>query len=96
MKFFRICCLLLELLMLCCAAVACGGDKVTETQPEETEADVKREPVNVHILVKDAKDGEVKYESGANGYDYEGETLTVPQQGIQTSRFTQGRLQEGG
>lgn len=90
MKFFRICCLLLALLMLCCAAVACGGDKVTETQPEETEADVKREPVNVHILVKDAKDGEVKYESGANGYDYEGETLTVQEILIEFMSFDHG------
>ena len=90
MKLFRICCLLLALLMIGGVMVACGGDQTVETEPEETEAKIEREPVNVNILVKNAKDGDVVYESGANGYNYEGEVLTVQEILIEFMSFDHG------
>ena len=90
MKFFRIGCLILALLLVGGAMVACGGDKTVETQPEETETKVEREPVNVNILVKNAKDGDVVYESGANGYNFEGEVLTVQEILVEFMSFDYG------
>ena len=78
MKFFRICCLILALLMIGGAMVACGGGTETKaTETDETEKQVERDAVNVNIIVRASKDGENVYESGANGYDYEGDVLTV-------------------
>ena len=78
MKFFRICCLILALLMIGGAMVACGsGTETKATETDETEKQVERDPVNVNIIVRASKDGENVYESGANGYDYEGDVLTV-------------------
>ena len=61
--------------------VACGGGGTesdeTQGNPEETGNEVERDPVNVNIIVRASEKGENVYESGENGYDFEGDTLTV-------------------
>ena len=81
MKFTKIFCLILALLMIGGAMVACGGGGTesdeTQGNPEETGNEVERDPVNVNIIVRASEKGENVYESGENGYDFEGDTLTV-------------------
>ena len=76
MKAVKILCMVLALLMVGMAFVACGGSKDDETTTG-AENNVPREPLNVNIIVKDSIDGEVKYASDDNtGYDYIGATTT--------------------
>ena len=76
MKAVKILCMVLALLMVGMAFVACGGSKDDETTTG-AENNVPREPLNVNIIVKDSIDGEVKYASDDNtGYDYIGSTTT--------------------
>ncbi len=76
MKAVKILCMVLALLMVGMAFVACGGPKDDETTTG-AENNVPREPLNVNIIVKDSIDGEVKYASDENtGYDYIGATTT--------------------
>ena len=79
MKFVKFLSLILALLLVGGALVACGGG--TETEAPETEGDVEgnvdREPINVNIIVRASEKGENVYESGHNGYDFEGETPIV-------------------
>lgn len=75
MKALKILCLVLALLMVGMAFVACGGsgDKETTTEAENI---IPSEPLNINIIVKDSVDGEVKYASGDQGYDYIGAVRT--------------------
>ncbi len=79
MKFIRIFCLVLAMLMLGGVMVACGGGAETEAETDkETQAPVQeKDAINVNIIVKTAVDGEVKYQSGVDGYDYDGSVCTV-------------------
>lgn len=92
MKFFRIFCLILALLMIGSAMVACGGgtDTGDTNVGEDTGNQGKAEPVNVNIIVRASKTGENVYESGANGYDYEGEVVTVQEILIEFMSFDYG------
>ncbi len=76
MKFVKILSLVLALLMMGGVMVACGGGQETETETE-TETEIKREPINVNIVVRGSEKGENVYVSGDQGYDYEGSVLTV-------------------
>ena len=79
MKFIKFLSLILALLLVGGALVACGGSTETESQVAETEGegDVDREPINVNIIVRASEKGDNVYESGPNGYDFEGATSTV-------------------
>ncbi len=88
MKFVKILSLILALLMIGGAMVACGGGTETDAQTEsdteaeggdDTSKDIETtdEPLTVNIVVKKTQDGEVVYRSEPNGYKYEGEILTV-------------------
>jgi len=76
MKALKILCLVLALLMIGMAFVACGNSSDDETTTDAGN-DIPREPLNVNIIVKASADGEVKYASGDQGYDYIG-TATTP------------------
>ena len=91
MKFFRIFCLILALLMIGSAMVACGGGTETKgPDTEDTEKQVEHDPVNVNIIVRASKDGENVYASGDKGYDYEGTVLTVQEILIEYMNFEEG------
>lgn len=77
MKFSKILCLVLAVLMIGSVMIACGGSGNEGTTPVETEGESKRDPVNVNIVVKEAIDGKEMYASDEDGYDYDGEVLTV-------------------
>ena len=79
MKFVKFFSLILALLLVGGALVACGGAAETEAQAVETEGEgnVAHEPINVNIIVRASEKGENVYESGPNGYDFEGATPTV-------------------
>ena len=71
MKAVKILSMVLALLMVGMAFVACGGSKAPETTTEP-ENNVPHESLNVNIVVKDSLDGEVKYVSDDNtGYDFD-------------------------
>ncbi len=76
MKALKILCVVLSLLMVGMAFVACGDSSDKETT---TEADnnVSRDPINVNIIIKDSVNGETKYASDENtGYKFVGTTAT--------------------
>ena len=76
MKAVKILCMVLALLMVGMALVACGGSQEDETT-KGAENNIPRDPLNVNIIVKDSINGEVKYASDENtGYDYIGSTTT--------------------
>ena len=76
MKAVKILSIVLVLLMVGMAFVACGGSNDTETTTEP-ENNIPTEKLNVNIIVKDSVDGEVKYASDENrGYDYIGSETT--------------------
>lgn len=75
MKFVRIFCLILALLMVGGAMVACGGGNETEAPAGDTEGDVTRDPIRVNIHVRRTADGEDVYVG--EGYDFVGATCTV-------------------
>jgi hypothetical protein len=76
MKAIKILCMVLALLMVGMAFVACGGSSEDETTAPAGN-NIPREPLNVNIIVKDSINGEVKYASDENtGYDYIGATIT--------------------
>ncbi len=75
MKFCKILCLVLALLMTFTALVACGGEK--ETTPDTTEEEVRRDPININIIVRGSLDGEDVYASDAvTGYTYMGDVAS--------------------
>lgn len=93
MKFLRIFCLILALLMIGSAMVACGGggaDTEESDVDEDTGNQGQNEPVNVNIIVRASENGENVYESGDKGYDYEGSVLTVQEILIEFMFFDYG------
>ena len=73
MKICKILCLVIAVLMILTAMVACGGDPV-DTTPDDTNDDVvKRDPIVVNIIVRASQDGEDLYASDSvTGYTFEG------------------------
>ena len=71
MKAVKILCMVLALLMVGMAFVACGDAKDNETTAASG-THIPRESLNVNIIVKASIDGEVKYASDEiTGYDFE-------------------------
>lgn len=72
MKTCKIFCLVIAILMVLTAMVACGGDPV-DTTPDTTDDPVKRDPIVVNIIVRASQDGEDLYASDSvTGYTFEG------------------------
>lgn len=77
MKFIRIFSLILALLMIGGAMVACGGSGNDTESQKETEDQTASEPIHVNIYVRATVDGENVYDSEPYGYDFIGSTCTV-------------------
>ena len=77
MKFIRVFSLILALLMIGGAMVACGGNGGETEAPDETENQVVSEPIHVNIYVRETVDGANVYDSEPYGYDFIGSTRTV-------------------
>ena len=75
MKFVKILSLILALLMVGGAMVACGGGNETEAPAGNNSSDVTRDPIRVSIHVRRTADGEDVYVT--DGYDFVGQTCTV-------------------
>lgn len=72
MKFCKIFCLVIAVLMMLTVMVACGGE-TDDTTPNTTDEVVKRDPIVVNIIVRASKDGEDLYASDVvTGYTFEG------------------------
>ena len=78
MKFFRFFCLILALLMIGSAMVACGEtEKETENTPVETDGGNVMQSLQVNIYVRATEKGEDVYSSDPYGYEFIGSTCTV-------------------
>ena len=72
MKTCKIFCLVIAILMMLTAMVACGGEP-EDTTPDTTDDTVKRDPIVVNIIVRASQDGEDLYASDSvTGYTFEG------------------------
>ena len=90
MKALKILCLMMALFMVGGALIACGGSGDGGSVETDLVTEVKRDPVNVNIIVRESVDGEDKYVSGDNGYNYEGDVLTVQEILIEFMDFEYG------
>ena len=77
MKFIKVFSLILALLMIGGAMVACGGNGSEPQGSGESENQVVSEPIHVNICVRATVDGENVYDSEPYGYDFIGSTRTV-------------------
>lgn len=77
MKFVRIFSLILALLMIGGAMVACGGSEGDVESSKDTDGQVASEPIHVNIYVRATADSENVYDSEPYGYDFIGSTCTV-------------------
>ncbi len=73
MKFSKLFCLVLAVLMMLTALVACGGNTEDTTPDDTPDEPVKRDPIVVNIIVRASQGGEDLYASDAvTGYTFEG------------------------
>ena len=77
MKFIKVFSLILALLMIGGAMIACGGNGGETQSSGESENQVVSEPIHVNICVRATVDGENVYDSEPYGYDFIGSTRTV-------------------
>ena len=72
MKTCKIFCLVIAILMMLTAMVACGSEP-EDTTPDTTDDTVKHDPIVVNIIVRASQDGENLYASDSvTGYTFEG------------------------
>lgn len=105
MKFIRIFSLILALLMIGGAMMACGGSGNDTESSDETGNQTVSEPIHVNIYVRATADGENVYDSEPYGYDFIGSTCTVAkileefmsfEKGIDVVYNEDGKLQKVG
>ena len=105
MKFIRIFSLILALLMVGSAMIACGGSGNETEAAKDTGNQNVSEPIHVNIYVRATAGGENVYDSEPYGYDFIGSTCTVAkileefmsfEKGIDVVYDEEGKLQKVG